>query len=383
MKQFSKDGNILSSTIEALRFPLAIAVIFIHMGPNVVNLIDADFSLFSHRGLFNLLGITLSHVLTHIAVPCFFLISGFLFFINIKEWSWKQYKSKLKSRITTLFIPYIVWNITPWLLMVIGYFLKGYFVDNSLEKLYGYISNYNLNVLYNCYHWSETRVNWLGDNLIMTAPYDLPLWFLRDLIFMVILTPVIYFFVKKFNLWYMMILFIAYISRIWIQIPGLHITACFFFSLGAFFSLNSINFLSIVKKIRYIIIPLSVILLLVSIIYDGVSTKIGQSIYPFFIITAVFSIFYITSKILEKYNIKANKILTSSCFFIYAFHMVNIPGIGTPLGICNKSLGYILPEMSIIKYLISPFLTAFVCILIVQIGRKILPNMTKWYTGNR
>lgn len=79
MKQFSKEGNILSNTIDVLRFPLAIAVIFIHMNPNVVNLIDADFSLFSNKGLFNLLGITLSHVLTSIAVPCFFFISGLLF----------------------------------------------------------------------------------------------------------------------------------------------------------------------------------------------------------------------------------------------------------------------------------------------------------------
>lgn len=382
MNQVSKNGNILSETIELLRFPLAIAVIFIHLGPNVVNLIDANFSLFSHEGLFNLLGIALSHVIAHIAVPCFFLISGMLFFINVKDWSWTQYKCKLKSRAKTLLIPYIAWNITPWLLILMIYYLKGSFVYNSLDEFYEYINNYNFNILYNCFHW-DGNINWLGDNLIMTAPYNLPLWFLRELIVMVILTPIIYFFARKFNLWYIIILFIAYISRIWIQIPGLNISACFYFSLGAFFSLNSINIISMVKKYRYIIFPLSVISLLISIIYYGVKSMLYSSIFYFFVFTTVLAVFYITSKIVEKYNIRANKLLVSSCFFIYAFHFVTIPIIGSPLGFCNKILTYILPEMPIIKYLIVPFLTTFLCMLVMLLGKKMLPNVTKWYTGNR
>lgn len=131
------------------------------------------------------------------------------------------------------------------------------------------------------------------------------------------------------------------------------------------------------------IIPLSIITLLITILYDGVNTEIGQNVFPFFIIATVFAIFYITSKIVEKYHIKANKFLVSSCFFIYAFHRVAIPGIGSPLGVVNKILGYILPEMSIIKYLAAPFLTVIICILVMQMGKKIIPNITKWYTGNR
>ena len=78
-------SELLSSTIDLLRFPLAIMVIFTHMNPHVINLIDADFSLFSGHGIYNIVGIVGSHVLTHIAVPTFFLISGFLFFNNFKK----------------------------------------------------------------------------------------------------------------------------------------------------------------------------------------------------------------------------------------------------------------------------------------------------------
>ena len=34
------------------------------------------------HGIYNVTGILFSHVLTHIAVPTFYFISGFLFFIN-------------------------------------------------------------------------------------------------------------------------------------------------------------------------------------------------------------------------------------------------------------------------------------------------------------
>ena len=60
--------KLQSATIDLLRFPLAIMVIFIHMNPEVINLFDADFSLCSGHGIYNVTGVLLSHVLTHIAV---------------------------------------------------------------------------------------------------------------------------------------------------------------------------------------------------------------------------------------------------------------------------------------------------------------------------
>lgn len=382
MKQISSDLKILSTTIEVLRFPLALAVIFIHMGPSVVNLIDAKFSLFTHEGLYNLIGIVFSHVLTHIAVPCFFLISGFLFFLNFRKWSWLEYRRKMKSRLTTLFIPYMLWNVTPWLLAIIRIGVKNALGSNTFTQLGEYLTDYNINVLYNCHQWSGST-NWLGKHLFMTAPYDLPLWFLRDLIFMSILTPIIFFFIKRLKLLYIVVLFLAYISRIWILIPGLTITACFYFSLGAFLSLNSINIISFVHKFRYIFVPLSVVLFILCVVYDGINTTVGQNIFPFFIFTTVFSVFYIVAFAVKKYDIKPNKLLVSSCFLIYAFHALSLPVIISPLSLCTRVLNTLFPKFPIANYLIVPFVTALVCILIMQIGKMILPGVTKWYTGNR
>lgn len=38
-------AQLQSSAIDLLRFPLSIMVIFIHMNPNVINLLEADFGL--------------------------------------------------------------------------------------------------------------------------------------------------------------------------------------------------------------------------------------------------------------------------------------------------------------------------------------------------
>lgn len=112
--------KLQSATIDLLRFPLAIMVIFIHMNPEVSNLFDVDFCLISGHGIYNVTGVLLSHVLTHIAVPTFYLISGFLFFINFQKWSWEGYKKKLSSRIKTLLVPYLLWNAIPFLLAVLA-----------------------------------------------------------------------------------------------------------------------------------------------------------------------------------------------------------------------------------------------------------------------
>ena len=81
-------AKLQSATIDFLRFPMAVAVVMIHMTPRVVPLGEADFPLLSADGLYNVVAMGISHVLARIAVPVFFLISGLLFFLNMRELNW-------------------------------------------------------------------------------------------------------------------------------------------------------------------------------------------------------------------------------------------------------------------------------------------------------
>ena len=379
--------KLQSTTIDLLRFPLAIMVVFIHMNPKVINLIEADYSLVSGHGIYNATGILLSHVLTHIAVPTFYFISGLLFFINFQKWSWEGYKKKINSRIKTLFIPYLLWNAIPFLLVVLamtaGVVLKG----NPLEDVQTFISEKNLRIFYDCNEWGTSRINWLGESQRMTGPYNLPLWFLRDLIVVTILTPIIYYVIKKLGLFIIGVLFLAYVSRIWILLPGFHITAFFYFSTGAYFALNKINTIQFVNKYKQLFLPLCIILLVATVIYDGTNTIIGQNIYPLFVCTGVFTSFYIASRCIVKYDIKPNRMLVSSCFFIYAIHAVGFPLIGSPLNLTRKALHYVIPGNTGFEeglcYLTTPIATVFLCILLLMFLRRLLPELTLYFSGNK
>lgn len=379
--------KLQSATIDLLRFPLALMVIFIHMSPSVINLIDADFSVLSGHGIYNVTGILLSHVLTHIAVPTFFFISGFLFFNNFQKWSWEGYKKKLNSRIKTLFIPYLLWNTIPFILfalsMTAGVVIKG----NPIEKVRTFITANNWRIIYDCHEWDTNHINWLGENLRMTGPYDFPLWFLRDLIVVTILTPIIYYVIKKFGLFVISILFVAYISRIWTLLPGFSITAFFYFSTGAYFALNKMNIIQFVEKYKLLFVPICMILLVATTIYDGENTVIGQNIYPLFACTGVLTAFYTGSKCIRKHNIKPNKLLVSSCFFIYAIHFVGLPLIGFPLWFIRDVLHLVIPGNTgfedFICYLTAPIVTAFLCVLLLMFARRWFPKLTLYFSGNK
>lgn len=245
-------------------------------------------------------------------------------------------------------------------------------------------------ILYDCSVWGEKQINWLGDHLRMTGPYDHPLWFLRDLIVITLLSPLVFYIVKQFKIYVIIVLFFAYISRIWLLIPGFNISAWFFFSVGAYFAINKINIIRWTCKYALLFIPLSIILLSFSIAYDGVNTVIGQNILPLYVCAGVPSIIYLAGVCVSKFKLEPNKFLVSSCFFIYAFHLVPL---ASPLYFTSKVLLYAAKCFSgqeilsyfnqLFVYLISPFVTILICLFILVIGRRLFPNTTMLLSGNR
>mgnify|MGYP002707749654 FL=1 len=103
-----------------------------------------------------------------IAVPVFFTISSFLYF-----WNWKLDKScyikKLKSRVFSLLIPLIVYNLLLW-----GYYRitvsSGIFPNKDMPSgdVYGILA------------------------YVYNSVGDPPLWYLRSLFFFVLVAPIFY-----------------------------------------------------------------------------------------------------------------------------------------------------------------------------------------------
>lgn len=104
----SKNMNpVLSHSVSQLRFPLAVLVVFGHA--NIlqfpINGVSSNFDVIQYPI------ILFCKIIFDPAVPLFFLISGLLFFWNVDSFSKNEYKRKIKKRIKTLLLPYLVWNL--------------------------------------------------------------------------------------------------------------------------------------------------------------------------------------------------------------------------------------------------------------------------------
>lgn len=162
-----------SKAITWIRFPLAVLVVYLHSRPEIIG---AGANLENMPILFNLTNL-ISGNITRIAVPAFFFISGYLFFLNMDRWNWKHYAEKLRRRVHTLVVPFLIWNLLVFAL----YFCIQTFAPSLIHNEHELIKNYGI----------QEYLSAFGFNL-----YDKPicyqLWFVRDLIVLVLLSPLVY-----------------------------------------------------------------------------------------------------------------------------------------------------------------------------------------------
>lgn len=162
--------------MDLVRIPLIILVVFIHVLPNKLQPIRFDFS---QESLYTLVTELISHGIGIMAVPAFFVISGYFMFYKLQVWDGVSYWTNAKKKLKTLLLPYVLWNALYLLLIWIKVFLFG-----LLElPIYDYEQELLQKPFYE--HFIE--------------PINYPLWYMRDLICMNAILPILYWFIK--NLW--------------------------------------------------------------------------------------------------------------------------------------------------------------------------------------
>lgn len=378
-----------SETLKAARFPLAVMVVLLHSFGEPLSFDYIDFSNFGSGDLYLTIRVLFSHVLSHIAVPAFFLMSGFLFFLNFKtkegesicSWNWNLYGEKLKKRISTLLIPYLIWNVIALVTEVVVGFV---FYRQTPEELYALYGSKLSPALFWCSNMTtQPAGDILGNPINEYFPENGPLWFVRDLMCMAILAPVIYYSIKKIGVWLIAILSVCYITKIWIHVPGLSIHAFMWFTTGAFFSINIFSFISFAKKVYKVALPISVATLVPTVIFDGMKTSTGSWCYPFFIASFILVFFVILNKLVLGGSNIERPICTKSCFIIYAGHI----GMYI-LFIVTYLINIVIPIegnefIDILKYLLKPVTVVAVCVAMSATLSKFLPRINGFLTGNR
>lgn len=281
--------------IRQLRFPMIVLVTFAHSYGKVTE----GFSLLaSEWNTYEFLKLLVSQTLVKVAVPVFFIMSGYLFFVNVKEWSLKVYKAKMFRRMKTLLIPYLIWN----LLMALK------------------LKTFSWDLFWVFWCPAGIQTDWFGQKQLMTAPANMPLWFLRDLIVVSLLTPIIYILVRKFGSWLMFLLTIFYFSGICAFIPGLSAYAVYFFTFGAFYSIRRVNLLENLKQFEwpaYILSIASAIAMMLTY-----NTPVFSSLMLCFRLVGAVAVFCLASRILSSTSKRLPSMVCDSAYFIYLSHYV-------------------------------------------------------------
>ena len=153
----------ITSGLDLLRFPLIVGVVMVHC--NFLQFLDPPLSGPATAAFVRFHDI-FKHYVLDLCVPAVFAISGFLFFRDGARLSARDYTSKLRRRVRSLLVPYLLWNLIGFALFLVKHRAEQFDV---LTLLAGFFCRLPADPF----------------------PYDFPLWFVRNLLIIAVFSPLL------------------------------------------------------------------------------------------------------------------------------------------------------------------------------------------------
>lgn len=302
-----------------------------------------------------------SQGLCWVAVPTFFLISGYLFYNGLQEWDYKRWYKKLEKRIYSLLIPYLLWNLIAFLIFYLVQMLKA----NSVIGLFDFFRTNGLHFLWDSHN---------------NKPMDFPLWFVRDLIVAVLFSPFVYWLVKKMNSIPIIILGVLAVCDV--RVPGLNISflSLYFFSLGCYVCLLKLDLHDFCSKYEITSYSLTLLLCILMVLFYGcppiwkIAHHMLQLIAPFAVISLSY---HLSNTIVRNIGLR----LSRTSFFIFAVHGIYVvlvfQKLFTRLLVSNGSFALL------IAYISTIVCTLASCLILYFVLNKTIPRTLKILCGSR
>lgn len=357
--------ELQSKTIDFLRFPLIVGVVLIHAHITGMTIKGNDVLRGNSFPVCDTISYFFSEVVARMAVPLFFFISGFLFFYKIRGFSLSVYATKLKGRIRSILIPYLFWN----LVVILFFFLAQTFLPGLMSGANKLIRDYSY-------------TDWLAAFWSVGGEGGYPIcyqfWFLRDLMVVMLFSPLLYMTVKYFRWSGVFVLGVLWYFNWWFSLVGFSITAFFFFSAGACFSVLHCNFVTLFKSYLF---PLSVAYALSVFICVWFREKFWiDYVSPLAILAGIAFVISLSARFLERGKWSVTTFLVGGTFFVYAFH-------GMPLAFIQKFVIKHIPTLTDALLLSIYFLSAgFIILLSLGIYyflKRLFPRFLSIITGGR
>jgi len=347
-----------SEAVEILRFPLMLLVIFVHMLPYEQRTIP---SVLSGESVYIYVSELISHHVGRIAVPLFFVFSGYFFFNKIEAWTASIYLTQLRKRSVTLLFPYIFWNLA--LVFVT-------FVVNLMFQYIGRTSNES---------YQDLQQNSIYD-LFWGYPINFPLWYIRDLMVMVVLSPIFYYFFKFLKGFGLAIIALFYLSTLESNLPGISSTAIMYFGLGAYVSLRKVDVINFCLRYGKLFGALALLALAVTAFYTA--RPENEYVVRAFVLFALPSVFLLAMSLTKKHRVKRYLLMLSpAVFFIYATHTIYIlgklKGAFSRTSLAGSGWGML------IGYFLIPVVCMVVLLFFYFLLNRFLPKTLSLITGSR
>lgn len=348
-------NRYISDKIKVVSLACIILVLYIHAGVPRGDL---------NNGM--LIPIVVREIVTGLfgynAVPLFYFISGFLFFYGAD--TIKDVLAKIKRRIKSLLIPYIIGAIHVPLF---------YLIIETIPGVSGYI---------NAEPFVEVLSRLTAPQILESLFYDsgsgepwaVHLWFLRDLIIIVALSPILYQIVNKLGLWSIFISLVLFIL-----FPKLYfLFGLFWFLCGHFFLLKIGNLGARKYVLTFVfLIIITATHMLTDELVAWRYIRLIQNASGIIVLWNTYD-FIIDKEFCLSNHIKIGQ-ACSFTFFIYIYHdpsfHILVKGIPALMG--NVWYGYL------IMFVFSPFVFTCFILLFGSCFKRCIPRIYYLLTGGR
>lgn len=291
-----------SLRLKLLRFPPIIGVIYIHAYGTVIHYSTGSLGTAEMNGVTRFVRILISEGVARTAVPLFFLMAGYLFFATF-HWSERTYRAKIVSRLRTLLIPFLFWN---------GLVLAFTAAMQAIPTLQPYFTGTGKPVVeYGLYDFCNALFG------IQGYPIAYHFWFIRDLMLLVVLAPVIAVIVRFVPIPFFLAVYGCWITDSWpIYMPAA--VGVLFFSAGALCGIKGQSLFAFDRfgKILWLVyLPL----LLADVIWY--EAWFNNALHRTGLIVGVLALLHATRAILRTaWLSRALVTLGGASFFVYAAH---------------------------------------------------------------
>lgn len=313
--KISKPSDYFSRKVTIVSFVMSIFVIYIHANNLKYYGIPAD----GHT-LANVIVNIFAEVIGGIAVPFFFIISGYwLFRFDITDSSATAFLlSKIQKKVRTLVFPYLLWN---------AFGMVFYFTVTNVPFLSALMNNGKV---------IEITISNIVEGLFLHK-YYFPFWYLQDLIILTALSPLLLMLLKRrlASIALISVLFLvnmASIDLVIVRTPSL-----MFFMLGAYISIYARDVFENDKSNAIVYLLSFALAGIVRYYHIPVANQIGFFASPILLWRGI-------DLLIPVKKMNKPKWFVSQSFFIYASHVIPVTIIGHLL---SKAGGYCMGSLYI------------------------------------